>query len=358
MRKIYKGRFLVLRILFSAVIITLTVLGFVFKTDIEKLISGNQVNDVSDFSSQVYFIDVGLGDSTFVKFSDGKTALIDCGKTGKGSVVSEFVSSLGVGTIDYLIYTHQDEDHIGGGATIFNDFIVKNFYRPKVLSKTEKEIYGNPNGYNVSTTKAYDNSILAGYNEDGCVMYYNKAGIEISGSDYSMEFLSPTQDSYTDNNSYSAVIKLELGGKSFLLTGDAEHEIEQELIGLYDNSLRVDVLKVAHHGSKTATSAEYLSYVQPKYAVISVAYRKGWEFPHDEVLTNLENIGAEVYRTDKLGTIAFGVENGILNIDGSSRVELDMPLFVVIMGVLLLVVWGMPMIFKFKKKREKKKKVN
>lgn len=358
MKKLYKGRFLVLRILLSAVIIILTVLGFVFKTNIEKFLSGNRTNNISDSSSQIYFIDVGLGDSTFVKFSDGKTALIDCGKTSKGSVVSEFVSSLDVNTIDYLIYTHQDEDHIGGGATIFNDFTVKNLYRPKVLSKSEEISYGNPNGYKVSTTKAYDNSILAGYNEDGCVMYYSQAGIEISGSDYSMKFLSPTQNNYTDNNSYSAVIKLELDGRSFLLTGDAEFEIEQELIDLYDSSLDVDVLKVAHHGSKTATSSEYLSYVQPEYAVISVAYRKGWEFPHEEVLTNLKDVGAEVYRTDQLGTIAFGVENGVLSVHGNNKVELDMPLFVVIMGVLLLVVWGLPMIFKVKKKGKKSKKVN
>lgn len=360
MKKLHIRGNAILKIAISLIVICFSVLVFIFQGNIESWFVSENLAAIENCGFEIYFIDVGQGDSTFMRFSDGKTALVDCGIASQGNDVANFISQLNVYVIDYLIYTHPDADHVGGGATIFDAFEVRNLYRPKCLAEKEAEKFGNPNGYYLYGTDAYNNAIMKAYDE-GCNMYYNFAGLTISGDDYNMSFLYPTSNSYGSpnspiNNDYSAVIRVEAGGKSFLLTGDAENNVEEELIRLYNNTLDVDVLKVAHHASDTATSSKFLTYVKPEYAVISVG-KNQWGFPHDEVINNLKAANAEIYTTKQNGTIAMGADSGVLIIGVyTESFKLDMPLFVCIMALILILVWGFPVITKKKVKTKKKTK--
>ena len=114
--------------------------------------------------------------------------------------------------------------------------------------------------------------------------------------------LAPNADSYADLNSYSIVAKLTCGQKSFLFTGDAEADSEEEMLHAgYD--LRSDVLKCGHHGSSTSTSAAFLQAVQPTYAVISCGVDNDYGHPHRETLDKLNDAGVQIYRTDEQDTI-------------------------------------------------------
>ena len=339
---------LIIRIILSVLIVLTGTLFFVFETDIEKSISGDMVSAIEKADFKMHVIDVGQGDSIFLQFSDDKTMLVDCGKTNQTSKLDSFLKGMGISKIDYLVYTHSDEDHIGGGQYVFENYEVDILYRPKRLSQQEAEKYGNPNGYKIHNTKAYDNAILSAYNEDGCLMKYSFEGEEIIGLDYKIKFLNPDKDTYADSNAYSAVLMIEVNGRKILLSADAEKEVESRLIEDYQNYLDADILKVSHHGSKTGSSKEFLDVVTVDYALISVGENQ-WNMPHEEVLTRLKNAEVKnIFSTNESGTIALGIsDEGVIAVYGlNEQFDLDMPIIIGVLIVLLLLVWGI----KFTKK--------
>ena len=243
-----------------------------------------------DGAAQVYFLDVGQGDSELIQLPDGKTVLIDAGTRATAEELSAQLGAMGVEKIDYLIATHPHEDHIGGMAQIVTDFEIGKIYAPKVADSQ------------TPTTKVYENFLTA-VSEKGLKITAAKGGdVIFDENGAKLEVFAPNSDRYSDLNSYSIVAKFTYGETSFLFTGDAEADSEQEMVDM-GYALKSDVLKCGHHGSETSTSAAFLSAVAPEAAVISCGAGNDYGHPHEKTLTALEDAGVTIYRTDEQGTI-------------------------------------------------------
>jgi competence protein ComEC len=247
---------------------------------------------------KVHYIDVGQGDSEFIELPDGKTMLIDAGNPENGQDVVNYIKGLGHSNIDYLIATHPHADHIGGMTTVVNGLSIGKIYMPKVAQ----------------ITKVYENLLLA-IKSKGLTVNTAKAGINILkiGS-LNIDMIAPVDTLYSDINDYSAVIKITYGSNSFLFMGDAQALSEGQITA----NVKADVLKVGHHGSNTSTSSKFLSRVSPKYAVIEVGKGNSYGHPASATLIKLQNIGAQVYRTDESGTITITSDGKNITIDKKS----------------------------------------
>lgn len=236
----------------------------------------------------VNFLDVGQGDSEFIQLPDGKCMLIDAGISENAGKIASKISELGYEKIDYLITTHPHADHIGGMKRIVENFEIGEIYMPKASTNT----------------KTFEN-LLQAISDKGLSINTAKAGkVLYESDDLKIEFLAPISDSYKDLNNYSAVIRLQYGNNVFLFTGDAEELAEGEILNAYSKSaLKADVLKVGHHGSSTASSADFINTVLPKYAVIELGEGNSYNHPHKEAINNLNAVGAEILRTDLNGNI-------------------------------------------------------
>ncbi|OQB14775.1 MAG: ComEC family competence protein [Firmicutes bacterium ADurb.Bin193] len=236
--------------------------------------------------TELHFIDVGQGDSIFIRLPNGRTMLVDAGTKNAEQTVTRYIKSKKVSRIDILIATHPHEDHIGAMTGVINEFEIGSIYMPKVSANT----------------KTFE-SPLGAIKSKGLSVNSAKGGMVLSDSgDFKTEFLAPNGNSYNELNDYSAVLKITHGSTSFLLTGDAEKTSEDEMIrGGYN--LSADVLKVGHHGSHTSSSPEFLSAVSPQIAVISCGRDNSYGHPAENTLLALADIKAEVYRTDEKGTI-------------------------------------------------------
>lgn len=234
----------------------------------------------------VHFIDVGQGDATYIKTPSGQNILIDAGNKGKGDLVVAYLKKQKVKTIDVLISTHPDADHVGGLDEVVRAFHVKNVYAPRVSH----------------TTQAYKDFLMA-VKQKNLKIKTAKAGVELPLKDVKASFIAPVKTySKSDLNNWSAVLKVTYKKNSFLFTGDAEERAEKDMIAANKLS-KVDVLKVAHHGAKEATTPGFLTKTKPKYAIISVGSNNRYKHPTRETLSRLTKSGSKVYRTDKSGTI-------------------------------------------------------
>ena len=236
----------------------------------------------------VYFIDVGQGDAALIQTPDGKNILIDSGKGSAYSALNSTLQSKSITVIDVLIATHPHEDHIGGLDEILRDYEVLRVY---------------DSGY-YSDSKAYDNfrkAVLA----EGCP-YYNDTHLDPGETmDWSTEVqfvLIHIDAAASSANDASIIIKMSFGTVDFLFTGDAEIATENRILPLFD--LDVEILKVGHHGSDTSSGASFLDEVTPLVAVISVGANNTYNHPSPDRLAQLEQRGAEIYRTDLNGSIA------------------------------------------------------
>ena len=236
----------------------------------------------------VHFIDIGQGDAIYIKTPNGKNILIDAGNRAKGHDVVTYLKRQKVKTIDVMIATHPDADHIGGLDEVLDAFKVKSVYAPKVSH----------------TTKAYKD-FLSAVKREKVKIKTAKMGVTLPINDKSikMKFLAPTKSyAKSDLNNWSAVLHLKHNKNTFLFTGDAENKAEKDMIAKKVLS-KVDVLKVSHHGAKGATSKEFLNAVKPKHAVISVGKGNRYKHPTKETLNRLKTAKANVYRTDQQGTV-------------------------------------------------------
>ncbi len=238
---------------------------------------------------KVHFIDVGQGDSVLIQLPNGETALIDAGTKDKNNLVVDYLKKNKIEKIDYLIATHPHEDHIGGLPKVIKTFNIGNIYMPEVTH----------------TTNAFEDLILA-IQDKGKEIDIVTAGdtlIDLDGLTFTA--FAPEENLSDDNlNNHSIVLKLTYKNNSFLFTGDAESGPEQSMIGK-DYDLKSSVLKVAHHGSDTSTTDQFLKKVKPNHAVISVGSNNKYGHPDQTILDRLNNIGAKIYRTDENGTIVF-----------------------------------------------------
>jgi competence protein ComEC len=163
----------------------------------------------------------------------------------------------------------------------------------------------------VTTTQTYED-LLDAIENNGLSITAAKYGNKYDLDTSSFTILAPISSNYEDLNNYSVVIKLTNGSDSFLFTGDAEEDSEQEMLSYNSSNLSSDVLKVGHHGSNSSTSQSFFNAVNPTYAVISVGKDNTYGHPAQLTIDKLLNRNIKIYRTDMQGTvIATSSGNGI-----------------------------------------------
>lgn len=240
---------------------------------------------------RVYAIDVGQGDSFLLISPMGRTMLIDSGESNQDEVVISFLRDRGVEKVDIVVASHPHTDHIGSMASILDEFETDRILLPEVDYPT--------NTYTNLLETIDDKKIERVYAWSGDIIEWDSL--------CKVTVLSPVaggEYSNADMNEWSIMLRVEYGDTSMLFTGDAETHSEQ--LAMFSNSAYLfdaDVLKVGHHGSDTSSSSAFLEAVSPEYAIISVGEENTYGHPRAEVLEKLQIIGAEVYRTDILGSI-------------------------------------------------------
>lgn len=233
----------------------------------------------------VDFIDVGQGDSIFIK-SEDESMLIDAGENDQGDTVVDHIKSTGTDELKYAVSTHAHSDHCGG-----LDTVLKNIRTKSLICTGEDD--------NTKTWK----DVLKAAKKNHVKTEQPNLNKEYTLGSATFTVLAPQPDSiYSRFNNYSIVIKLKYGEKTFLFMGDAENVSENEILS-HGYDVHADVLKLGHHGSKTSTSADFLRKVNPKYAVISCGKNNDYGHPHKGTLKKLEYTNTEVHRTDLEGTI-------------------------------------------------------
>ena len=261
---------------------------------------------LGDAKLVVHFIDVGQGDSTLLE-SNGEFVLIDAGERDCGNTVVDYIESRGCDELKYIIATHPDSDHVGGLKTVIETIDAENF----ITSETDK------------STSTWLN-VLHAVDEYDINYIDAEAGETYSFGEASFTVLAPLSDSYNNYNNYSVVVKAECDDISFLLTGDAEKESEDQMLASGED-LSADVLKCGHHGSSSSTSDAFLSAVHPAFAIISCGENNDYGHPHRETVAKLTNRGIAYYRTDTLGTIVAATDGKGISIlsHGGTQVEAE-----------------------------------
>ena len=246
---------------------------------------------------EISYLDVGQGDSAYIRVNDFDI-LIDAGPRSDSDKLMEQLKEKNIDDFEIVIATHPHEDHIGGMTKVFSEYDVESFYMPK----------------STSTTKTFENMINAVKNE-GLKVQVIKEGMSFDlGDGAKLEVYSPIQDSYDNLNNYSPIMKLIYGNNSFIFTGDAEKEVEEEVLEKYSNNLKADVIKFGHHGSSTSSSEAFIEAISPKYGIISCGVDNSYGHPHREVLEVINKMNIKTYRTDKQGEITITSDGSNIDI--------------------------------------------
>lgn len=259
--------------------------------------------DAVDSELSVYFLDVGQSDCSIL-YNDGKVLMIDTGAPDQTVKIREALQSLGITKIDYLLITHQHDDHMGGAVTILENYEVSNIIMPK-LSEV-----------NMVTTLAYE-KLLTVIKEKQVNAIPAEPNYTFALGKANCTILAPLKQDENLNN-MSAVTKVTFGSTSFLFEGDAEKKSESAILSS-GADVSADVIKVGHHGSKTSSSKSYIKAVSPKIAVISCGINNSYGHPHAVTLETLENAGADTYityQTDSLCIKSDGQKISVLDNTG------------------------------------------
>ena len=364
----------------SAGLLALLLLSFLFADKLEvalKMTTAYRRNQVSvsalDGSGyKVTYIDVGQGNCTLIEMSDGTVALIDGGNAMYGESVYKFLQQKGINTIDIMIATHADADHIGGLNYLFPLMDIKRVYRPfqiagngtsletfvPIESEDLADVYNSlktdPNNKVSRVTsdiyKQFITNIYAEtYTENGqtydCKVTVFYDGLKVVGSDYTFEFFAPLLRNESINlrnygetygfatmgfgvgnsNDNSAIFTFTCGTNSYLFTGDATFDSEDSSGAefVFVNSLTVaeknklagvTVYLAGHHGSDSSSSTALLNIIKPKFVVVSVAEKNDYGHPHEQTLQRIAATkGLEqdfLLCTDVYGSVVFGEIDG------------------------------------------------
>lgn len=230
-------------------------------------------------SLKVYFFDVGQADSMLIQ-NNGENMLIDAGNNEDGETLVNNLKTLGIEKIDYLVGTHPHEDHIGGMDDIINNFSIGKIFMPSVTTNT----------------KTFEDVIDAAKNK-GLQIETPKIGDEFTVGSANCNVVYVGNDKENLNLS-SIIIKLNYNNLGYLFTGDAEAEIENKI-----NVGKINILKVAHHGSDTSSSEKFVNETAPEVAIISVGKDNSYGHPSNEIIKRYEKVGSKIYRTDEVGNI-------------------------------------------------------
>lgn len=232
----------------------------------------------------VHFLDVGQGLAIFAQ-SGGQNLIYDGGDRDTSRFVVSYLQQQNVDTIDYLISSHYDADHLNGLIGCLNAFTVENV----ICSNYE---------HDSQTYQSFVNTA----NQKGLTLQHPAVGTEFAFGTGKFTILAPSSIDSGDSNNNSVAIKLENGKNSFIFTGDAESSSESAMCSSGIN-LDCDVLSLGHHGSASSTSWEFLQNTVPEFAVISCGSGNQYGHPHAETMEKLQDMGILVFRSDKQGTV-------------------------------------------------------
>lgn len=239
---------------------------------------------------ELHFIDVGQADCTLIILPTGETVLVDAGNREDKDCILNYLNNLGINHIDAAIATHPHEDHIGAMQYVLANYDVDRLLMPD---------------FNIDTT-VYTNMLYAMEENDVEEIIVTEP-LNMKIGDITFEILGPVAK-YNDANNNSIVFKMTYGEKTFLFTGDIEKEAERDILNS-GADVKADVLKVAHHGSNTSSTTDFLAEVNPKLAIVHVGADNQYGCPSADVLGRFGT--TEVLRTDLLGNI-------VLKCDGKS----------------------------------------
>lgn len=265
-----------------------TILGALTETTapVSTPVSGGEV--------QFHFIDVGQGDAALIRTEWGDV-LIDAGTNSSEDELKAYLDSLGVVDIEYAVFTHPHEDHIGGADMVLNTYNVKRVIMPNATA----------------TSKTFERMMDA-IEAEKCEVIEATPDYVFKVGELVCTILAPISEKYSNTNNYSVVIRMDYGETSVLFTGDAEVDSEAEMLARYGlkGTLDCDLLKAGHHGSDTSSSQDFLDAVTPAFAVISVGEGNTYDHPKQVTLTRFDTMNVPYYRTDKEGSIIFTTTGG------------------------------------------------
>lgn len=287
----------------------------------------------------VHYIDVGQGDCIYIAFPDGTDMLIDCGsekgrKEYETSAISDLKELNPDGKIDRVMATHSDQDHVSYLDEVLSEFQVGNVYMPNIRSNNlDKSVKIGGRDVKVGDldasklkkftdkdtidTERYTEFFIAALSEPNCNITLNIGKYEIRGQDYTFTFYCLSQEEWDRRhlnngeqiNAVSPIGILEYAGRRLVFTGDSNNSNEKYYYETYPY-VDCDVLKVAHHGSRTSSSKDFLQHVKCEYAVISVGAGNKHKHPEPETLVRLKENGIQkIHRTDKCGNVVLTVSH-------------------------------------------------
>lgn len=287
----------------------------------------------------VHFINVDQADCTVIELPDGKIMMIDAGDNNKSteSHIKEYLGILGIKTIDYMMLTHADSDHVGSMDFVLDNYEIKNIYMPKLKPSykmkdkngniindrypdvPEKSTFGaiNTKVYYDFYTRAEDETYVENGARKDCAITYNCGYFTILGEGYEIEVFCMDESVYNkkfssakEKNEISPSVLVKYQGRQVLLTGDSCGTSHDNFTKMYrkryiNKNMDFDVYKAAHHGSSTHDSNNigFIKEIKTEYSILSC---KGGEYngiPSIDVMNNLKANGNKVYRTDECGDI-------------------------------------------------------
>lgn len=246
----------------------------------------------------VSFIDVGQGDCALIS-CNGVNILVDGGEAGYAKTVLNYLDENDIEKIDCYVLTHPHSDHVGAASTI-----LESIECDKVFTTYFSE-------FNVPTSVLYENLINTVYDYSNEAIAV-EAGDSYKFGDLEINILAPVIES-DDYNEMSIVFTATYEDSTVLFTGDTTIPVEKQML---ENEFDVDadVIKIAHHGSSTSSSYDFINAVSPEIAIISCGKNNSYGHPHKEVVSLLNDLEIESYRTDQSGTIVYYGDGKTMNI--------------------------------------------
>ncbi|WP_107572391.1 ComEC/Rec2 family competence protein [Clostridioides difficile] len=235
----------------------------------------------------IHMIDVGQGDSILVQTPTNKNILIDGGDEYSKNIINSYLRQKRIKTIDIIIATHPDSDHIGSLDNVIKKFNVNSIYMPEQSTNSE----------------SYQNLINSCTDKNLAIQYLYKDDVLNIDNNINIYVLSPSYIQ-EESNLNSIVFKLTFNNNSFLFMGDAEEENEKEILRSFELN-NINFIKIGHHGSNSSSSLEFIKKINPDIAAISCGYKNQYGHPHKEVIDNLKQSHVSIYRTDRIGDIVF-----------------------------------------------------
>lgn len=270
-------------------VFSLTSQGRAFWKELFRL---SKFGGATDAPLAIHVLAVGKADAILIE-CEGETALLDAGTAVSGEIITDYMARHRMESLNYAIASHPDQDHIGGMSQVLSEMGAECFFRAPCFSEKYEELQA------VLRAREIPERILA-------------SGDSIALGGATLQILGPLK-TYEDTNNSSLVIQLEYQGFTALFCGDMEEEAELDLAGTYGTALSSELLKVPHHGSKTSCTDQFLDFVKPSYAIISVG-RDQNNLPAESVLKRLDDVCNEIYQTDIDGTVIFSLQENQIRV--------------------------------------------